>query len=97
MIDFINTLAMVFGCFIFICIIYLFITSDENYHPSRKKKFAFIPTMVETWRDTKCIIWLQPYYIKVKDSDFLFLNEQPKNGIKYINKKGLFAYEYKKL
>lgn len=70
-------------------------TSDENYQPSRKSKFAFIPTTVETWRDTKCIIWLQPYYIKVKDSDFLFLNEEVENGTKYINKKGLFAYEYK--
>lgn len=94
MLDFINTLFMVFGYFIFICIIYLTLVSDENYHPSRVVKFAFTPTIVHTWRGTKCIIWLQRYYVKIKDSDFLFLNEEVENGTKYINKKGIFSYEY---
>ena len=93
MIDFINTFFTIFGYFMFFSALYLIITSDDSYHPSRKLKFAFIPTIVETWRETKCIIWLQKYYVKTKDSDFLFLNGQPKNGTKYINKKGLFSYE----
>lgn len=95
MLDFINTFFMIFGYFISICIIYLYLVGNENYHPSRVVKFAFIPTVVYTWRDTKCIVWMQRYYVKVKDSDFLFLNEQPKNGTKYINKKGIFSYEYR--
>ena len=29
------------------------------------QKYAYIPTMVNTWRNTKAIVWLQPYYIKI--------------------------------
>lgn len=47
-----------------------------------QKKFAWIPTIVRTWRPrgTKALVWMQSYYVN-------------KQG-KYINHLGFLSFEF---
>ena len=56
-------------------------------------KFAWIPTLVITWRNTRAIVWLQRYYIK-QPSELIPLGRERINiGEKYCLKIGAFSVE----
>lgn len=60
-----------------------------------KRKFAWLPTIVWTWRPTpsEAVIWLQEYFIEGVDQ-FAPLNGKPSLGEKYCNRLGLFSIEF---
>jgi len=101
MLDIINIIAMVIGYLTVLLSIlfwYFIIYVPSNFiHHSRMRKFAWLPTRVDTWRPnrSKAIIWLQHYIVITGESDYFNLNdEHDPIGTKYVNKLGWLSYEY---
>ena len=48
--------------------------------------------MVETWRNTKAIVWMQSYFVKGNDR-YVALNDDRRAGYKYCLRLGVFSIE----
>lgn len=57
-----------------------------------KRKFAFIPMIVNTWRNTQAIIWFQYYYFK--KGEYVSLETDYNFDQKYILSLGILSIEF---
>lgn len=60
------------------------------------EKFAWLPTMVWTWRHTptKALVWLQKYNVNDSFGPYIPLSGPGTPGEKWVNRLGFFSHEF---
>ena len=58
-----------------------------------KRRFAWVPTIVSTWRNTRALVWMQHYFVKGADR-FTALCGDSAIGEKYCNRLGALSVEF---
>ena len=58
-----------------------------------KRKFAWLPTIVETWRNSRSIVWLQFYMLDMGGHSFVALNADGYSPRKFTNRLGRLSIE----